>query len=252
MKLYLNILKGVTFLFNKSLLKSVQSAIAEHPDKRVLSLSFENKKYFIKRRRGNGRNAFAKQNPSAAFWCEAYKIMTVNARLRLAPKLVLLDEDFFVMEAAGKTLQGVAKEAEYADVRQEAFEKAGQGLARLHAAGLHHGRPALRDIAYDTSSKTITFLDWENEKKFIDAPAPVLDLFLFLHSCFREEWPDNDLIDAAVAGYRRVEGSNQTLTALKEFIADHHALFACCHALVPFGWIDVVSVDKAKAYIDGL
>lgn len=141
MKLYLNILKGVTFLFNKSLLKSVQSAIAEHPDKRVLSLSFENKKYFIKRRRGNGRNAFAKQNPSAAFWCEAYKIMTVNARLRLAPKLVLLDEDFFVMEAAGKTLQGVAKEAEYADVRQEAFEKAGQGLARLHAAGLHHGRP---------------------------------------------------------------------------------------------------------------
>ena len=44
MKLYLNILKGVTFLFNKSLLKSVQSAIAEHPDKRVLSLSFENKK----------------------------------------------------------------------------------------------------------------------------------------------------------------------------------------------------------------
>lgn len=142
MKLYLNILKGVTLLFNKSLLKSVQSAIAEHPDKRVLSLSFENKKYFIKRRRGNGRNAFAKQNPSAAFWCEAYKIMTVNARLRLAPKLVLLDEDFFVMEAAGKTLQGVAKEAEYADVRQEAFEKAGQGLARLHAAGLHHaGRP---------------------------------------------------------------------------------------------------------------
>lgn len=90
---------------------------------------------------GNGRNAFAKQNPSAAFWCEAYKIMTVNARLPLAPKVVLLDEDFFVMEAAGKTLQGVAKEAEYAAVRHDAFEKAGQGLAQLHAAGLHHGRP---------------------------------------------------------------------------------------------------------------
>ena len=155
---------------------------------------------------GNGRNAFAKQNPSAAFWCEAYKIMTVNARLPLAPKVVLLDEDFFVMEAAGKTLQGVAKEAEYAAVRHDAFEKAGQGLAQLHAAGLHHGRPALRDIAYDKETGTITFLDWENEKKFVDAPAPVLDLFLFLHSCFREEWPDNALIDAAVAGYSRVEG----------------------------------------------
>ena len=239
-------------MFNRSLLKSVQSAITKAPDKRILSLSFENKTYFVKRRMGNGRNAFAKQNPSAAFWCEAYKIMTVNARLPLAPKVVLLDEDFFVMEAAGKTLQGVAKEAEYAAVRHDAFEKAGQGLAQLHAAGLHHGRPALRDIAYDKETGTITFLDWENEKKFVDAPAPVLDLVLFLHSCFREEWPDNALIDAAVAGYGRVEGSSQTMAALKEFITDHHTLFACCHALVPFGWIDVVSVDKAQAYITAL
>ena len=190
-------------MFNRSLLKSVQSAITKAPDKRILSLSFENKTYFVKRRMGNGRNAFAKQNPSAAFWCEAYKIMTVNARLPLAPKVVLLDEDFFVMEAAGKTLQGVAKEAEYAAVRHDAFEKAGQGLAQLHAAGLHHGRPALRYIA-------------------------------------------------AVAGYGRVEGSSQTMAALKEFITDHHTLFACCHALVPFGWIDVVSVDKAQAYITAL
>ena len=164
MKLYLNILKGVTFLFNRSLLKSVQSAITKAPDKRILSLSFENKTYFVKRRMGNGRNAFAKQNPSAAFWCEAYKIMTVNARLPLAPKVVLLDEDFFVMEAAGKTLQGVAKEAEYAAVRHDAFEKAGQGLAQLHAAGLHHGRPALRDIAYDKETGTITFLDWKMKR----------------------------------------------------------------------------------------
>lgn len=215
-------------MFDGIFLKFVQSLLAEKPDKRIVSFSFKNKTYFVKRRMSNGRNTFAKKDPSTAFWCEAYKIMTVNARLPLAPKIVLLDEDFFVMEGAG------------------------QGLAQLHAAGLHHGRPALRDIAYDTSSKTITFLDWENEKKFVDAPAPVLDLFLFLHSCFREEWPDNDLIDAAVAGYDSVQGSDQTLAALKEFIADHHALFACCHALVPFGWIDVVSVNKAKNYVTGL
>ena len=77
-------------------------------------------------------------------------------------------------------------------------------------------------------------------------------MFLFLHSCFREEWPDNALIDAAVAGYGSVEGSDQVFTALKAFIADHHTLFAVCHALTPFGWIDVVSVDKSKAYIAAL
>lgn len=173
-------------MFNPSLLQKVQEAIAENPDKRVIPLSFDGMNYFIKRRMSNGRNAFAKQNPSASFWCEAYKIMTVNSRLPLAPKIVLLDEDFFVMENVGKTLQRVAKEEDYADVRLHAFTKAGEGLARLHVLGLHHGRPALRDIAYHRENDSVTLLDWENEKKFIQAPAAVLDLFLFIHSCFRE------------------------------------------------------------------
>ena len=120
----------MTLLFNPSLLQKVQEAIAENPDKRVIPLSFDGMNYFIKRRMSNGRNAFAKQNPSASFWCEAYKIMTVNSRLPLAPKIVLLDEDFFVMENVGKTLQRVAKEEDYADVRLHAFTKAGEGLAR--------------------------------------------------------------------------------------------------------------------------
>lgn len=239
-------------MFNPSLLQKVQEAIAENPDKRVIPLSFDGMNYFIKRRMSNGRNAFAKQNPSASFWCEAYKIMTVNSRLPLAPKIVLLDEDFFVMENVGKTLQRVAKEEDYADVRLHAFTKAGEGLARLHVLGLHHGRPALRDIAYHRENDSGTLLDWENEKKFIQAPAAVLDLFLFIHSCFREEWSDTSLLNAALAGYASVEGSKRTLKGLKNLILDYNTLFYICHVLRPFGWIDVVSVDKARHYISKL
>lgn len=239
-------------MFNPSLLQKVQEAIAENPDKRVIPLSFDGMNYFIKRRMSNGRNAFAKQNPSASFWCEAYKIMTVNSRLPLAPKIVLLDEDFFVMENVGKTLQRVAKEEDYADVRLHAFTKAGEGLARLHVLGLHHGRPALRDIAYHRENDSVTLLDWENEKKFIQAPAAVLDLFLFIHSCFREEWSDTSLLNAALAGYASVEGSKRTLKGLKNLILDYNTLFYSCHVLRPFGWIDVVSVDKARHYISKL
>lgn len=239
-------------MFNPSLLQKVQEAIAENPDKRVIPLSFDGMNYFIKRRMSNGRNAFAKQNPSASFWCEAYKIMTVNSRLPLAPKIVLLDEDFFVMENVGKTLQRVAKEEDYADVRLHAFTKAGEGLARLHVLGLHHGRPALRDIAYHRENDSVTLLDWENEKKFIQAPAAVLDLFLFIHSCFREEWSDTSLLNAALAGYASVEGSKRTLKGLKNLILDYNTLFYICHVLHPFGWIDVVSVDKARHYISKL
>ena len=239
-------------MFNPSLLQKVQEAIAENPDKRVIPLSFDGMNYFIKRRMSNGRNAFAKQNPSASFWCEAYKIMTVNSRLPLAPKIVLLDEDFFAMENVGKTLQRVAKEEDYADVRLHAFTKAGEGLARLHVLGLHHGRPALRDIAYHRENDSVTLLDWENEKKFIQAPAAVLDLFLFIHSCFREEWSDTSLLNAALAGYASVEGSKRTLKGLKNLILDYNTLFYICHVLRPFGWIDVVSVDKARHYISKL
>lgn len=239
-------------MFNPSLLQKVQEAIAENPDKRVIPLSFDGMNYFIKRRMSNGRNAFAKQNPSASFWCEAYKIMTVNSRLPLAPKIVLLDEDFFVMENVGKTLQRVAKEEDYADVRLHAFTKAGEGLARFHVLGLHHGRPALRDIAYHRENDSVTLLDWENEKKFIQAPAAVLDLFLFIHSCFREEWSDTSLLNAALAGYASVEGSKRTLKGLKNLILDYNTLFYICHVLRPFGWIDVVSVDKARHYISKL
>ena len=239
-------------MFNPSLLQKVQEAIAENPDKRVIPLSFDGMNYFIKRRMSNGRNAFAKQNPSASFWCEAYKIMTVNSRLPLAPKIVLLDEDFFVMENVGKTLQRVAKEEDYADVRLHAFTKAGEGLARLHVLGLHHGRPALRDIAYHRENDSVTLLDWENEKKFIQAPAAVLDLFLFIHSCFREEWSDTSLLNAALAGYASVEGSKRTLKGLKNLILDYNTLFYIYHVLRPFGWIDVVSVDKARHYISKL
>ena len=44
----------------------------------------------------------------------------------MAPEIVLLHDDYFVMKAVGKTLQGVAKEAPWQDVRRKAFYKAGK------------------------------------------------------------------------------------------------------------------------------
>ena len=72
-------------------------------------------------------------------------------------------------------------------MRRKAFYKAGEALGKLHGFGLHHGR-RLRDIAYDREKDSVTLLDWENEKRFIDADPRVIDLFLFVHSCFREKW----------------------------------------------------------------
>ncbi|MCH4188412.1 MAG: hypothetical protein LKF60_07190 [Megasphaera sp.] len=241
-------------MISSSLYTKIQQTLQEQPKKRVLSFTWEEKKYFIKRRISNGRNTFAKQNTSAAFWCEAYKIMTVRQYAPLAPAIVLLTENYFVMESCGKTMQGVAKEAPWQEVRLHAFEKAGCSLALLHQAGLHHGRPALRDIAYDKENDTITFIDWENEKTFVSLDTKALDIFLFIHSCFREKWSvkDSSLIDAALKGYTSVQGSDQQIRNVKAFIHKHHLLFHVIHNLRRFGWKDVTAVDNARLYIDAL
>lgn len=104
----------------------------------------------------------------------------------MAPEIVLLHDDYFVMKAVGKTLQGVAKEAPWQDVRRKAFYKAGEALGKLHGFGLHHGRPTLRDIAYDREKDSVTLLDWENEKRFIDADPRVIDLFCLFTAVFEK------------------------------------------------------------------
>ena len=149
-------------------------------DKRVLSFSYEGQDYFIKQKISNHRNAFAKQSVEGAFWCEVYKIMTVN-QIFSCTEIAPLQDDYFVMKAVGKTMQGVAKEAPWQDCRDRAYKLAGISLAKLHEVGLHHGRPALRDIAYNKETDTITFLDWENEKRIPSEADPrVLDLILFV------------------------------------------------------------------------
>ena len=125
-------------------------------------------------------------------------------------------------------------------------------LAQLHSYGLHHGRPALRDIAWNPATRSITFLDWENEMKFFHVDGRVLDLFLFIHSYFREGWPDNHLLDQAMKGYQSVPGWEARLSELQHFITGHGIVFGICRHLIKTGWIDVVSVSKAEAYIRGL
>lgn len=229
--------------------QQVKQQIHDHPTSRIQSLHYNGEVYFIKRCIPNGRNTFAKANPITAFLGEAYKMTAVNSRIPLAPDIVLWGYDYFVMKGCGQTLQNIAKEDAWKPLRRHVFEKAGKSLALLHREGLHHGRPALRDIAYDQRSDKITFLDWENEQRWLHIMPETLDILLFIHSCFREEWPDRELLDAAVSGYLSVPGSRSILKNLNDFIHAHPIFFASCHYLSVFHWIDVVSLDKACQYI---
>ena len=67
----------------------------------------------------------------------------------MAPEIVLLHDDYFVMKAVGKTLQGVAKEAPWQDVRRKAFYKAEKLWVNFMGLAFITVARTLRDIAYD-------------------------------------------------------------------------------------------------------
>ena len=112
-----------SFMINTQIETAARLAIRDNPKKRVLPLSVEGKTYYIKRLISNGRNKLVKQGAHAAYLTEVYKIMEVNERLPLAPHIVLLTDDFFVMEACGKPLQRIVKEHDA--TAEEAYYQAG-------------------------------------------------------------------------------------------------------------------------------
>ena len=77
-------------MIDLDLKQAADKAIALQPEKRVLPFLYKDQALFIKRKVSNHRNAFAKQSVEGAFWCEVYKIMTVNQYFPLAPEIVLL------------------------------------------------------------------------------------------------------------------------------------------------------------------
>lgn len=66
----------------------------------------------------------------------------------MAPEIVLLHDDYFVMKAVGKTLSRRSQRSPLAGCAQKAFYKAGEALGKLHGFGSSRSlRPV--DIAYD-------------------------------------------------------------------------------------------------------
>lgn len=83
-------------MYDREMEKAARMAMDKQPKKRVLSFTYQDASYFIKRSLSNGRNRFAKQNAHTAYLTEVYKIGLVNSRIPLAPAIVLLGPDYFV------------------------------------------------------------------------------------------------------------------------------------------------------------
>jgi tRNA A-37 threonylcarbamoyl transferase component Bud32 len=117
-----------------------------------------------------------------------------------------------ILPDMGPTLSALAStlpEKEFCAV----LEQAGTALAGMHAAGLAHGRPRLRDICWTGTS--ICFLDLEAGAQ-LNAPGwrQALDLLLMVHSVFQNYTPIGQHVPDLLRAYERA-GQQKTLALAK-------------------------------------
>jgi tRNA A-37 threonylcarbamoyl transferase component Bud32 len=146
-------------VFGMTLAEAV--ALARSLPARVVALDVEGQRFWLKQLRekrlllrlqkGSARTLMRKEQELAAGFA---------ARGQPGPEIVLQERDFFVTRDAGPTLaQLLADPGAPQAERARAAAAAAEALARLHAAGLCHGRPHPRDICWN--GERITFIDLE-------------------------------------------------------------------------------------------
>lgn len=172
--------------------------------------------YWVKRpERLSLRWRLQKGDPQRRFARERTAMHGMHALGVPVPPIVAEGTDFIVLPDCGPTLATVLQ-GDDTEAARRAMAAGGAALAALHARGLAHGRPALRDLCWD--GRTIRFLDFEQGRT---GPAHrrrmVSDLLVFLHSAIAQSLLPGDsgippaqraAIDAAAGAYRTADSRN--------------------------------------------
>ncbi|WP_372871635.1 serine/threonine protein phosphatase [Shewanella sp.] len=184
-----------------------------HPDSRIQSFEFAGHKYWLKQpERLAGAMKLLKDDPRRALQTEIQVLTGLAGKGAPVPRVMLSGDDFFVVEDAGKTVSSWlhASKSDSSVPFMDVLNDSAKALADLHALGLSHGRPALRDIGWQQGN--VKFIDFEAAQQ--SRPLRYQqqrDLLVYLHSLYRYMGTEHAQIDAAIASYRRSGGEQNWL-----------------------------------------
>ncbi|MFT4045960.1 MAG: hypothetical protein QM661_04610 [Solimonas sp.] len=113
---------------------------------------------------------------------EAKRMLRFSALGLPAPQVLSCSRQYLVTADAGPTLSSYLARGDDLHAQRAALVAAARALGRVHAAGQCHGRPFIKDLAYD--GERVTFLDFEENPCSVMslADAQARDLCLFLMS----------------------------------------------------------------------
>lgn len=198
-------------------------ALAAAARGRVARLEHAGRVYWVKREeRLTLRLRLLKGPGASAFLREREGLRRLAAAGAPVPPILAEGPDFFVVPDCGVSLRRVLRQQlGSAAERQAAFAAAGRALAELHAAGLSHGNPRLKDICWQQGpgaegdaqegggeagsgpAGRITFIDLECAEAARDTAAGhAYDLAVFVFNAIAEAGGPTPELDAACAAYR--------------------------------------------------
>lgn len=169
------------------------------PRDRVVPLCHEGKRYWVKFReeRKTFRHRILKGNALAALAREKDLLSAFAKRDVPVPRIVAHSSECVILTDHGPDLTEVLKETSRADA---ILRRVGETLAEMHAAGVAHGRPCIRDICWDNN--TVTFLDLEAGARLDAGPRrQARDLLLLVHSLFSSKPVYHKHAPAILEGY---------------------------------------------------
>lgn len=190
---------------NPALQRQLDQFLAD-PDARIARLEDEGQTLWAKKAETLSlRWRLQKGDPMKAFRADvAGHHAFANAGVPV-PDIAAEGENFIVTADCGPTLSHILvnRLGTEAD-RSKAFHAAGAELAKMHAKGLSHGRPAVKDMCWDGQS--IVLLDFERYSPARNTPrGHMYDLIIFIHSIYGFVPKDTPEALSAADGYREAD-----------------------------------------------
>ncbi|WP_114965910.1 hypothetical protein [Alkalilacustris brevis] len=154
------------------------------PPGRIGSFIHDGQRYWVKFEEeiASLRLRLFKGNAGRSLSREQHLLTEFAARGAAVPPIAAQGQGFMVLPDCGPNLPGLLKPGEEF---RPAFRATGKALAEMHALGLAHGRPCIRDVCWD--GETVTFLDLEAGARLDARPRDMArDLLVLLHSALAQ------------------------------------------------------------------
>jgi len=187
---------------NLELLELIESKRLDNEAKRTFSLEYKGDKIWVKQSESAETNIWHKLSGMIASLIhsplfiptvatdgksslegEAKRIEYYALQGVHVPHVIAKSDQWLALSDAGIPLNVFARDPKIdVDSKLKAILQSVHTIVQLHQQNLWHGRPALRDLAYD--GEKVTLIDFEEDPGIILNPheCMVRDLFLFVHS----------------------------------------------------------------------